>query len=103
MKRIVRSNWSQAVLVCAKCSKKLDGGFGPRARTPLAKALRKHLGLGKGRKGGVGIVEVRCLGVCPKGAVVVVNGADSRSWRIVPARTEVAEVARELGLADERT
>ena len=41
----VRSDWQGAVLVCGKCSKKLDGGFGKKGRTPLAKLLRKILGL----------------------------------------------------------
>ncbi len=100
MKTSVRSNWSTSVLVCAKCSKKLDGGFGPKGRTPLAKALRKHLGLRKGRKGAAGIVEVKCLGVCPRGAVTVVNGAASREWLLVPERADLDAVAEELGLSE---
>ena len=98
MKQHVRSNWANAVLVCSKCSKKLHGGFGPRGRSPLAKALRKHLGLKKGRKAQAGIVEVKCLGVCPRGAVTVVNGAASREWLLVREGTEMAEVAHALGL-----
>lgn len=98
MKHHVRSNWDNAILVCAKCSKKLDGGFGSKGRTPLAKALRKYLGLKKGRKAGAGIVEVKCLGVCPRGAVTVVNGAASRDWLLVPARADMAELADDLGL-----
>lgn len=94
----IRSNWSNAVLVCAKCSKKLDGGFGPKGRTPLARALRKHLGLKKGRKSAAGIVEVKCLGVCPRGAVTVVNGAASREWLLVPEGADLDAVAGELGL-----
>ncbi|MBO9623497.1 MAG: (2Fe-2S) ferredoxin domain-containing protein [Sphingomonas sp.] len=96
--KTVRSNWSDTVLVCAKCSKKLHGGFGPKGKTPLAKALRKHLGLKKGRKGGAGIVEVKCLGVCPKAAVTVVNGAQTREWLIVPEGADLDSVAEELGL-----
>ena len=96
--KTVRSNWSTSVLVCAKCSKKLDGGFGPKGRMPLAKALRKHLGLKKGRKGAAGIVEVKCLGVCPRGAVTVVNGAASREWLLVPKGADLDAVAGELGL-----
>ncbi|MCX8474666.1 MAG: (2Fe-2S) ferredoxin domain-containing protein [Sphingomonas sp.] len=99
MKRSVRSNWSNTVLVCSKCSKKLGGGFGTKGRTPLAKALRKHLGLKKGRKGAAGIVEVKCLGVCPRGAVTVVNGAASREWLLVPEGADLDAVAGELGLA----
>jgi predicted metal-binding protein len=98
LKTGIRSNWSNAVLVCTKCSKKLGGGFGPKGRTPLAKALRKHLGLKKGRKSAAGIVEVKCLGVCPRGAVTVVNGAASREWLLVPEGADLDAVARELGL-----
>ena len=98
MKTSVHSNWSSAVLVCAKCSKKLDGGFGPKGKAPLAKALRKHLKLKKGRKAGVGIVEVKCLGVCPRGAVTVVNGSASREWLLVPAGADLEEVAAALEL-----
>lgn len=98
MKTHVRSNWDNAVLVCSKCSKKLDGGFGPGGRMPLAKALRKYLGLKKGRKAGAGIVEVKCLGVCPRGAVTVVNGAASREWLLVPKGADMGELADELGL-----
>lgn len=98
MKTRVRSSWANAVLVCGKCSKKLGGGFGPKGKTPLAKALRKFLGLKKGRKAGLGIVEVKCLGVCPRGAVTVVNGADSQEWLMVPEGADLDEVARELGL-----
>jgi predicted metal-binding protein len=97
--KTVRSNWSGTILVCAKCSKKLGGGFGPKGKTPLAKALRKQLGLKKGRKGGAGIVEVKCLGVCPRGAVTVVNGAQSHEWLIVPERADLDAVAVELGLS----
>ena len=35
-----RSDWTSAVLVCGKCSKKIDGGFGPKRSERLAKALR---------------------------------------------------------------
>lgn len=94
----VRANWSDAVLVCAKCSKKLDGGFGSNGKARLAKALRKHLGLKKGRKGAAGVVEVKCLGVCPRGAVTVVNGAAAREWLLVPEGANLDDVAAELGL-----
>ena len=99
--KTVRSNWSGTILVCAKCSKKLDGGFGPKGKTSLAKALRKELGLKKGRKGAAGIVEVKCLGVCPRGAVTVVDGSHSREWLIVPEGTDIATVVGELGLPEQ--
>jgi predicted metal-binding protein len=99
LKDHIRSNWHHAVLVCRKCEKKLDGGFGPHGGERLARALRKHLSLKKGRKGAAGIVEVSCLGVCPKGAVTVVNGADSREWLLVQPGADMEGLARELGLA----
>jgi predicted metal-binding protein len=99
LKDHVRSNWSNAVLVCRKCSKKLDGGFGPNGDERLAKALRRRLKLKKGRKAAAGIVEVNCLGICPKGAVTVVNGADSREWLLVRSGADLDDLARDLDLA----
>ena len=83
MKDHVRARWSGALLVCGKCSKKIGGGFGPKGKTALAKVLRRAPGYGKGRKAGVGVIETRCLGVCPKGAVVVVDTRVPDRWRIV--------------------
>ena len=96
MKRTVRSNWERALLVCGKCSNKVDGGFGPKGRTPLARTLRKELGLGKGRKARIGVAEVKCLGVCPKRAVVAIDTADPRNWHVISTGTDVGEVARTL-------
>ncbi len=100
MKDLVRSNWSNVVLVCRKCSKKLDGGFGPGGDERLAKALRKHLSLKKGRKAAAGIVEVNCLGVCPRGAVTVVDGAASRDWLLVRPGADLDELTEALGLGN---
>jgi predicted metal-binding protein len=86
------------VLVCRKCSKKLDGGFGQGGDERLAKALRKHLSLKKGRKAAAGVVEVNCLGVCPKGAVTVVDGAASREWLLVRPGADLDELTDALGL-----
>ncbi|MGN7160346.1 (2Fe-2S) ferredoxin domain-containing protein [Sphingomonas sp. SAFR-052] len=99
MKREVRARWSKAVLVCAKCSKKLDGGFGGSDK-PLAKALRKHLKLKNGPKGAAGVVEVKCLDVCPKGAVVVVDGARPGEWLLVRPGDDLDAVAGRLGLGE---
>jgi NADH:ubiquinone oxidoreductase subunit E len=90
--------WQRVILVCGKCSKRLGGGFGPRRKTSLAKALRTHLGLKRWRKGSVGVVETRCLGLCPNGAVTVIAGAESRAWLLIPAGTEMAEIVREIGI-----
>jgi hypothetical protein len=44
----VKADWSEVVLVCRKCSKKLGGGFGADGDQKLAKILRKAIGA-KGR------------------------------------------------------
>ena len=96
--RGLASHWSGAILVCSKCSKKLDGGFGKKGRTSLGKALRKAFGLKKGRKSPVGLVEVKCLGVCPKNAVTLVDTSRPDMWRLVPKGADVEAVGRDLGL-----
>jgi len=98
LKDHVRSNWQNAVLVCRKCSKKLDGGFGKDGEERLAKALRRHLSLKKGRKAAAGIIEANCLGVCPRGAVTVVNGAASRDWLLVRPGADLDALAAALDL-----
>jgi len=98
LKDHVQSNWSSAILVCRKCSKKVEGGFGPDGDERLAKALRRHLKLKKGRKAAAGIVEVNCLGICPKGAVTVINGAQSREWLLVRPCADLDDLARKLDL-----
>ena len=94
--RVVASRWLGAVLVCGKCSKKLDGGFGKKGRTPLAKMLRKILGVSKGRKAALGVVETRCLGLCPGRAVAVIDGRAPGTWLVVPKDADVAELAARL-------
>jgi predicted metal-binding protein len=94
----VGSHWSAAILVCGKCSRKLGGGFGEKGKTPLAKALRKRAGKGKKRKADYGVVEVGCLGICPKRAAVTIDGAHPDEWLLVREGTPVDEVAQRLGL-----
>ncbi|OYY90665.1 MAG: hypothetical protein B7Y45_06910 [Sphingomonas sp. 28-66-16] len=94
----VKANWSATILVCAKCSKRLDGGFGKKQRQPLAKALRKQLGVKLFRKAPVGIVETKCLGICPRGAVVLVDARAPDRWHLVPAGADLAALAGDLGL-----
>ncbi len=97
----VKAEWRDVVLVCRKCGKR--GGFGPDGDETLAKALRRSLDDGEGRKvkalrRAVGVVEVGCLDICPKHAVVVMKGSDPRSMLLVPKGTEMAEVLGRLGL-----
>ncbi len=99
MKTEVEANWTAAVLVCRKCQKKVGKRFGADGDQTLAKALRKELGGGKGRKATLGVVETGCLGVCPKGAVTILNAGAPGRWHLVPAGATGVEVADVLGLA----
>lgn len=97
MKTKVSANWSHAVLVCRKCSKKLEKkgrGFGPEDKR-LAVVLKRELAAGKGRKARVGVIEVPCLDICPKGRVVVVDSRRPQDWAILdPDADFAAEVER---------
>lgn len=100
MIRSVRARWQGAILVCAKCERKLGNeGFGADRDQRLSKLLRKRSGGGKGRKAELGLVTVPCLKVCPKNAVTIVDGARPREWLIVEAGTPVEAVEQRLGLA----
>ena len=44
------------------------------------------------------MIEVKCLGVCPKGAVTVVDSRDPTRWRLIREGADVAEVAAALKL-----
>lgn len=86
----VSSNWGSAVLICKKCTKKVDGGFGDKGKTSLAKLLKKEIG--RGRKAPMGVIEVKCLGICPKNAVTVIDTRRPREWMVIRAGTPVAQV-----------
>lgn len=94
----VPANWATAVLVCAKCSKRQGGGFGPKGKTPLVKALRRLMPKARGRKAAFGLVEMRCVKVCPKHAVVVIDGRRPKDWLLVRPGTPLEEVAARLEL-----
>ena len=92
--RAVATPAATLVAICAKCGKKLGGGFGPDGDDSLARALRKGLGLPKPKRSRVRIVETRC----PKGAVAVAHSGDPGTLLVVPDATPVAVVAAALGL-----
>ena len=98
MKTEIAANWSHAILVCKKCSKKQAKrrfGFG-RKKKGLASALKDELGARKGRKAPFGIVEVSCLDICPKKGVVLVDTRTPGQWRIVTSDADISELARQL-------
>ncbi len=97
MKGEVASDWTRVLLVCGKCSKKVGRGFGNDGDRTLVKALRAELGVRKDRKAAAGVAEVKCLGLCPKGAVVVMDGAAPGLWLLVKPGTLAAGVLAALG------
>lgn len=95
MRDRVRARWAGLLAVCAKCEKKLKGrGFGKGGRETLSRELQA-LAAGKGRKARFGVCTVKCLKLCPKGAVTVVSGARPDDWLIVqPGEAAQAVLAR---------
>ena len=99
-----KTKWRDVVLVCKKCQKKLDGGFGPNGDKSLKKALKTYLkpGDAKGRKAELAVIETACFDVCPKNAVVCVNAAEPKALLIVPVGADLFEVKARLRLDDGR-
>ncbi len=96
--RIARQPATSLIAICGKCGKKVGGGFGADGDQPLGKALRKALQLPKPKRARVRLVETKCLKLCPKGAIAVVDSRDPGGILVVPERTPVLEVAARLGL-----
>ena len=94
--KLAKGGRGAIVLVCGKCSKKIGGGFGKMGKTPLAKALRAEADFGKGRKSAVQVTETKCLGLCPKSAVTLVDPRDPLKWLVVERGEDVGEVAARL-------
>lgn len=97
--REARSNWREVVLICRKCTRKLDGGFGSDGDKSLRKALRKELKLAKGRTADLALVEVNCLKPRPKDAVTLVLGSAPGQMRVAAKRTLIKLIAAEPGLS----
>jgi predicted metal-binding protein len=97
----VPANWQGMVLVCRKCTKRIGGGFGPKRKTALAKALRKELATKKDRKGSFGIAEVGCLGICPDNAVTLIDGTRPDDWLLIPRGSDIGDLAARLTKPDQ--
>ena len=87
--------WKTVILLCGRCARKLDGGFGPKRQQPLRNALWTAI-KARGSRREVRIIETRCMGICPKKAVTAINA--SRPGRIltVPKGAEADEVLAQL-------
>lgn len=96
MKTEIRANWSHAILICKKCQKRAKASFGPEGDKSLAKALKRRLPAGKGRKARLGVVEVPCLDICPKQGVVLVDSREPGVWRIVRDDADMDALAEDM-------
>jgi predicted metal-binding protein len=83
------TGWRDVAFLCRKCGKKLDGGFGPDGKQSLRRALRDRM-RAEGRRGELGILEIGCLGICPKGAITMGLASAPGEVLIVAAGADIA-------------
>ncbi len=93
--RVAMTPWQDVVLICRKCSRKLDGGFGKDGDAPLRTELKQAL-RDAGRRRQVRVLETGCFSVCPKRAVSVMQGSRPVEILVVPEGTDAAELLRRL-------
>ena len=86
--------WTDIILVCRKCSKKLNGGFGPNGDDTLPRVLKQGL-RATGRRG-ARVIETKCLGLCPKGAVTVLPTRTPGTMLAVPKGADPAVILASL-------
>jgi len=95
---MVQAPWRNVAMVCGKCSRKLKGGFGKKRKQDLAQVLKGAL-KEAGRRRELRVVEVGCLGLCPKRAISVVTSAQPAYFMAVPEGTDPALVLARLSPA----
>jgi predicted metal-binding protein len=83
--------WREIVLVCRKCTRRLDGGFGKKHREPLRSELKTAL-RAAGRRREVRVIEIGCLGLCPKGAVTVAIASRPGELLAIPRGSDTGAV-----------
>jgi hypothetical protein len=87
--------WRTVVILCRKCGKKLDGGFGRKRKESLRTVLRETL-RAAGRRRDVRICETSCLGLCPKGGVTALNATRPGTIHVIPAGAPPEDAMRTL-------
>ena len=87
--------WQHVALVCGKCSRKLGGGFGKKGKHDLLDVL-KGAAKAAGQRRAMRMMEVGCLGLCPKRAVSAVSSVRPDEVVVVPAGAEGAAVLARL-------
>lgn len=90
--RDISAKWDEVLLVCRKCGKKIDGGFGEHGKQHLEKVLKSALKGNKRYK----VVSVPCLDVCPKGAVCLVQASLPGTIHLVKPGARLEDVLQTL-------
>jgi hypothetical protein len=87
--------WQEVLILCRKCGKKLDGGFGPKRGESLKTELRQAL-RDVGRRRQVRVMETGCLGICPKDGVTALNATHPGTIHIIPTGADGPAAMRTL-------
>ena len=93
-----QASWRDIAMVCGKCSRKLKGGFGKKGKHDLADVLKGAL-KEAGRRREMRVVEVDCLGLCPKRAVTAVSSARPDQVLAIPEGADPVLVIARLNPA----
>lgn len=91
--------WTTIVLLCGKCARKMNGGYGPKQKEPLKDVLRQEL-RDRGLRRRVRLVETRCLGVCPKKATTVIAASRPGEVFVVAKGSAARDVLDQIIDAD---
>jgi predicted metal-binding protein len=90
--------WRQVIIVCRKCGKKLNGGFGPKRKETLKATLREALRDG-GQRRQVRVMETACLGLCPKNGVTALNATHPGVIHVIPRGLDGSAAVQTLVVA----
>jgi hypothetical protein len=93
--------WNTVILLCGKCSRKMDGGYGSKGKDTLRTVLRDALRV-KGHRRDVRIIETRCMGISPKEAVTALNISQSDRILTIPKGTATHQAMAQLMVEVER-
>ncbi|PWR21399.1 hypothetical protein [Zavarzinia aquatilis] len=93
--KALNTGWDDIVLVCAKCERKLKGGFGPSGKKDLSKVLARALDEQGAR---IGVVETLCLDVCPRGGVTALLASRPGRFSVIREGTPVEDALAALDL-----
>jgi predicted metal-binding protein len=92
--------WKTVILLCGKCARKMDGGYGPNGKEKLRTVLREAFRENDHRRD-VRIIETRCMGICPRKAVTALNASRPARLLTIPKGTAVNEAMTRLMLEEE--